>query len=233
MTRKSLNQTAMFESVCVFLNAHATELSSIPAIAAILIQLRAILADIRTLRQIQERTTQAATREKHAQADTVLALMMKITGGMQAYSSVTGDRNIQVLSGFSITSVKTLRESNLADKARTIYEAALPLTEALSAYFVTQADVEALGAAITSYLQALPGRRAVQTETVQSTAEIEAKVAEGKLLLTEHLDLLMLPFRTKNPTLYGQYETARAVVDLAAGRKARVTPPPEAAIGQT
>jgi hypothetical protein len=84
---------------------------------------------------------------------------------------------------------------------------------------VTPEDVTTLGDNIAAYLQALPGSRGILNQTKQSTADIQTKLDERRQLLIEKLDVHLLPCKATNPTLYGEYQNARSIVDKAGTQK--------------
>ena len=84
---------------------------------------------------------------------------------------------------------------------------------------VTPDDVTTLGHNIPAYLQALPGSRGILVQTKQSTADIQAKLDEGRQLLKEKLDVHMQPYKATMPSLYGEYQNARIIVDKAGTQK--------------
>jgi len=83
------------------------------------------------LKQVQDRTTKGATRSKGELEAVIIAAIIKIGAALRAYA--TGAKNYDLLEvvTFSDTTIKHLRDSNLADKVRTIYEAAVPVTRSL------------------------------------------------------------------------------------------------------
>ena len=218
MKRIEINQLAMLEAVQAFLEKYAAELNKIPNIATQIVELNGILKSIRDLRQVQSKTTEGVTATKNELATMVKEGILKICDALQAYAAQTNDRNLMADARITATELKAMRNSDLADKARFVYETASPLANDLGTWFVTKADIDALTANAELYLKALPSRRSMQNETKVSTAAINAKLSEGKLLLKTKLDKYMKPFRTGNPSLFAEYTNARMVVDLVAGR---------------
>jgi hypothetical protein len=218
MKRIEINQLAMLEAVQAFAEKHATELNKIPAIAAITIELNGHLKSIRDLRQVQSKTTEGATATKNELATMLREGILKICDALLAYATQANDHNLMANARITATELKAMRNSDLADKARFVYETSSPFANDLVGWFVTKDDIDALTANAESYLKALPGRRSVLNETKVSTAAIDAKLSEGKKLLKEKLDKYMKPFRTGNPSLFAEYANARMVVDLVAGR---------------
>ncbi len=206
----------MLESVASFLGLRASDLAANPAIAAIAASLQTILSAIRDLKQIQDRTTKGATRTKSELEAAIITGILKIGAALRAYATETKNYDLLAVVSFSDTIIKHLRDSDLADKARTLYEAAEPVVGSLGIYMVQQADINSLQQNVPAYLQALSGSRGVLNQTKQSTADIQLKLDEGRLLLKEKLDVYMQPYKTINATLYGEYLNARAIVDKAA-----------------
>jgi len=219
MTRKQLNQQAMLESVATFLGLRATDLAVNPVIATNAATLTTILQSIRDLKQVQDKTTKGATRSKSELETAIINGIFKIGAALKAYATEAKNYELLTVATFSESSIKHLRDSNLADKARTIAEAAAPVVGKLNIYMVTPDDVTALSNTIPAYLQALPGSRGVLVQTKQSTADIQAKLDEGRQLLKEKLDVHMQPYKATNPTLYGEYQNARIIVDKAGTQK--------------
>lgn len=221
MTRKELNVQAMLESVFAFLGLHSTELAINPNIAISAELLNAILASIRQMKQVQDKTTKGATRTKDELEAIIIAAILKIGAALRAYATEAKNYDLLVLVTFSDSDIKRMRNSNLADKARAICEAALPVAEDLGIYMVTPEDVTSLNETFPEYLKALPASRSILNQTKQSTSDIQLKLNEGTKLLKEKIDVHMNPFKSSNPSLFGEYKNARIIVDRAASNSVK------------
>ena len=219
MTRNQLNQQAMLESVAAFLGLRATNLAVNPFIATIATTLTNILQRIRDLKQVQDKSTKGATRTKNELETAIISGILKVGAALKAYATEAKNYELLSIATFTETDIKRLRDSNLADKARTIAEAATPVVGALNIYMVTPEDVTTLSDNLPAYLHALPGSRGVLVQTKQSTADIQSKIDEGRQLLKEKLDVHMLPYKSTMPSLYGEYQNARSIVDKAGTQK--------------
>ena len=214
----------MLESVATFLGLRATDLAVNPVIAANAATLTTILQSIRNLKQVQDKTTKGATRSKSELETAIINGIFKIGAALKAYATEAKNYELLTVATFAESTIKHLRDSNLADKARTIAEAAAPVVAAMNTYMVTPADVTTLSDTIPAYLKALPGSRGILVQTKQSTADIQAKLDEGRQLLKEKLDVHLLPYKATNPSLYGEYLNARSIVDKAGSGKDKQPP---------
>jgi 5-hydroxyisourate hydrolase-like protein (transthyretin family) len=216
MNRKQLNQQAMLESVAAFLGLRASDLAINPVIANNTAILNAILKTIRDLKQIQDKTTKGATRTKNDIVNMMKDGILKVGAALCAYATDVKDYDLLAKASFTDTAIKQMRQSDLADKARTIYEAAEPVVLHLGVHQVKEEDITALKDNYDAIMVALPGGRGVKGQTKQSTADIQAKIDEAKLLLKEKIDVHIRPYKSSNPTLFGEYMNARIIVDIAA-----------------
>jgi len=166
--------------------------------------------------QIEDRTTKGATHTKGELEAAIIDGIIKIGAALSAYATEIKNYELLAVASFPESTIKRLRNSNLADKARTIYEASKAVIGSLGIYQVALADIESLHDNIPEYLQALSGSRGILNQTKQSTADIQLKLNEGKLLLKQKLDVYMLPYKAINATLHGEYLNARIIVDKAA-----------------
>jgi hypothetical protein len=220
MTARQLNHHAMLENVAAFLQLHANYLHNNPAIANITNTLTSDLNNIRELKQVQDKKTKVASMAKDEKKTILTECILKIGAALRAYATEAGDHELLTLTNFTDSKIKRMRHSDLADKAKSIYAASLPLAGKLSIYLVKPEDVRSLKAKIPDYLQALPGRRKMQIHSKQATSDIKGAVNKSLKLVKEKLDVHMRPFKLANAILYEEYMDARIIADAAATVKA-------------
>ncbi len=228
MNRKELNQLAMLESVLAFLKEKQQTLGNTPAIAAKIAELEQIINAIRDLLQVQSKSTKTATAPKVKLEEAIKALLGQVCDALLAFGTESDNPELITIGTISETEIRNMRDSNLVDKARQVAEAAEPVTSNLAAYFVSADDIADLKQKGAAFQTALTGKTMITAQTKESTAAIKNKLAEGRRLLKDELDKLMKPFKTGNPTLFGEYTNMRSVVDIPAGRGKQATEPGKA-----
>jgi hypothetical protein len=216
MNRKQLNYQAMLESVAALLGLRAADLAVNPLIADNAAILNNILKALRDLKQVQDKTTKGATRAKSEIEKDMTEGIFMVGAALRGYATEAKNYEMLAMATFAESDITHMRESDLADKARTIYEAAEPISAELNIYQVVPETIANLRTNHQDFLAAMNGGRNILVQTKQSTADIESKIAEGLMLLKEKLDVHMLPFKRTNPTLYGEYKNARVIIDRAA-----------------
>jgi hypothetical protein len=228
MNRREINQLTMLESVLAFGKANLAVLNQIPGLAIKIEELEQIILAVRDLRQVQSKTTVAATMSKNELGEMMKAGIIKICDAMLALGTVSNNNELKALGSVTESEILTMRDSNLVDKARQVAEAAEPIADALAVYFVNASDILKLkehGVAFGNYLT---GKSRITAQTKESTAAIKNKLTEGRRLLKDELDRLMKPFKTGNPTLFGEYTNVRSIVDIPAGRGKQTNEPGKA-----
>ena len=222
MTRTEMNQFNMMQSVDQFFTINLLLLSSNPAIGTNVARLKTLIADINAISQVQAVSTKADTTIKADIKNNLIDGALKVAGGMSAHAAATGDTRLKMIADITITDLTRMRETDFTIKIRAIYDAALPIAEALEVWGVTQADIDGLNTGVEEFTNQSPTIRNVKAKTKQATSGLKTKFDEGNDLIKNILDPMMLPFKNLNPTLHGEYLNARAIID----RRATQTPAP-------
>ena len=222
MNRTEMNQFNMMQSVDQFFTINLLLLSSNPAIGTNVARLKTLIADINAISQVQAISTKADTTIKADIKSSLIDGALKVAGGMSAHAAATGDTRLKMIADISFSELNKMRETDFTIKIRAIYDAALPIAEALEVWGVTQADIDGLNTGVEEFTNQSPTIRNVKAKTKQATSGLKTKFDKGNDLLKNTLDPMMLPFKNLNPTLHGEYMTARAIID----RRATQTPAP-------
>lgn len=223
MNRKEINQFDMLQSVDQFLTKNESFIHNKPSLVTAHQQLQSINADIFELNQKQSISTTTETKVKGNQKKEMIQLIMKVTGAMAAHAASTDDVKLKMTATVSEWELKNMRENDLVIKVKYIYDAALPLAAALATWGVTQADLDLLSTDFAEFKQKTPDIRNMRVQSTQATATLKDKFDEGRALLNDKLDPMMLPFKTLNPAFYGEYHSTRAVMGRAAEHKSKDT----------
>ena len=228
MNRTEMNQFNMMQSVDQFFTINLLLLSSNPAIGTNVARLKTLIADINAISQVQAISTKADTTIKADIKSSLIDGALKVAGGMSAHAAATGDTRLKMIADISFSELNKMRETDFTIKIRAIYDAALPIAEALEVWGVTQADIDGLNTGVEEFTTKSPAIRNVKAKTKQATSGLKTKFDEGNDLIKNTLDPMMLPFKNLNPTLHGEYMNARAIIDRRATQTQTPPPPQEA-----
>lgn len=231
MTSDQINKLNMYEAVQAFLAGTQATWTPVAAIGTAKTEFDNKLTAIRTERQKQEKDASGLVTERKLLRETLTRQTLKVSGALLAYSSATGNAELMAVANYSPSNLAQSRDNIFYDKARIISEAASPLATQLTGYNLVAADLTQLQTLLGQYLTAIPKRRNAAAVSKSATAAIRALFKDADLLLRKKLDMLMLSFRISNPDFYANYQNARIIVDLGAGRKAKETPETQASLG--
>ena len=124
----------------------------------------------------------------------------------------------------------TNKRDELRDElAQEIHDLANANLAALADYGTTAATLSALATRISAFTLASPSTRTAQTQVSTATDLLADEIKRAEVIQKERLDGLMEQFSDTNPTFYGEYKSARILVNAKGGGKAeepaKPTPP--------
>jgi len=117
------------------------------------------------------------------------------------------------------------RDTIAADTARNVHTAATANLASLASYGVTAAKLTALKAKIDAYAASIAKPRDAGGSTKTATEQMDAEFDAADAVLKDQMDSLVPQFKSANAAFVTDYQNARIIVDAAAGRTSKPTPP--------
>lgn len=219
MNRKELNLLDMFKSLDVFLSNNGEVLAEFLPITTSHIKLKATIVDIDNLSRTQAKDTKTASTIKAEEKIILDETILKVTAAMAAIAAQESNTELRLIAAIEKTTLRRLRQNDYKIKVEIIYKTALTIKEKLKVWGVTDEDLEILSQKSDGIVNSTPDIRNMKVVSKQATTEIREKVNAQLADLRATLDLYMKPFKSMNPTLYGQYLNARQVLDKSATQK--------------
>lgn len=216
MNRKNLNSFNAIKSVEHFLTINEASLANKPPIVDVHIKLKTAISEIQANEQIQAADTSIETTLRGQSKKEVIAATLRVAAALLAVAAATSDTRLRMLADVSKTDLTRMRENNLSTKIKNIYQAAVDIAPELVMWGVSREDIESLDACNNKFMQKKPENRIIKIVGGQAKLQVNTKIAETSALIRNTLDLLMLPFKTINPTLHGEYVIARTIIHTAA-----------------
>lgn len=216
MNRKEIDLLTMMESVAELLDNNISLISDKRTIMNTLNNLKGNIVNIKLLKQKQAVSTKADYAIKEYKKEDMIANFLVIQAGVAAVGVEKGDVRLKTGSVTTEADLNHMRESKLVQKGHELYELAMTIPGELSAWNVTQQEVDDLGASTDSYLDQNPTIRNIRAKSTQATSEMKLKLDESYSLIKDKLDAFILPFKKINPTFYGEYMNTRIIISHAA-----------------
>ena len=158
----------------------------------------------------------------------MLASAFRACSGLKSLASATEDRQLFAQADFSRTDLARGREQDIINRCQSLLALGNANADALAAkYNVSANDLKALKKAIEDFTAAQPKPRQGISSSASATVELVDLFAQLDGVLNNQLDPLIETFQTTHAALYNEYQTARAIVDIAAGHAVKPTPVPQ------
>ena len=131
---------------------------------------------------------------------------------------------MEAKSDLELTDLIRMGETVIGPRCKEIYEYAQTNKTVLeTGYGVDAADIAKLNTAIEDFTGLLTKPRQAVVARKEVTGEIAADEETADRLLERELDKTMRKFKTKNGPFFGEYKSARMIIDLG-GRSEKAEP---------
>jgi hypothetical protein len=162
-------------------------------------------------KELNQKTSTAASVEKEQVRKNMLDLALIVCGGGQAYSNIIKDKKLNEAFKFAKTSLNHGKEKEVYDRCKHIAATATTITNELDEYNVSAAVLNQFNDAIKDYNKVLNLPHETRKSSKSSKEEMKLLVEECDRILEEVIDNLMLTYKTDQPDFYLEYTNARVI----------------------
>jgi hypothetical protein len=214
MTDIQENKLSMYEALKIIFGNFSTVYETFNDFKAYVTLFLANIEDIHGLRAVQERDNKGVALNKDNIAMSLSDIATKVKNAAVAHAIFTKDLKLREKVDYTDTELKNCRDNILADRAKVIYDAALPLKAHLTKLNITEADITAVDTIRLQYLSVIAEPRVAIVETKSATASLARKFRETDKLLRNEIDPTIRIFENTNFDFVDQYKNGRIIVDL-------------------
>ncbi len=215
MTDRQIAKFSMYTVVDAVLDANAAAVGTIAALGTAHTSLKAKIAALSSTSEQQQTITTGITPDKNNTRAMLRNSTFINAGLLYAYAVSINDIVLQSLSKITQSEVNRLKDDELAERAQTIHDNALPHIASLPPFGITPALLTLFQALIDIYEAKAPAPRARQSQQVALTEQVKTLITETDSLLKNTADKLMLNFKAGSVEFYNTYVSAREVIDAA------------------
>jgi hypothetical protein len=148
-----------------------------------------------------------------------------IAGDLHALATDTGDADLQAKTDLQLNVVR-LGEQVVGARCEDIHTLAVTNAAALAPYGTDAAAIAALNTAMDEFTTLLTAPRQAVVGRKEVTSDIAEDEDAADELLKKQLDRSMRKFKTTEPSFFGEYTSARMIIDL--GTRHEKEEPPSA-----
>lgn len=222
MTNRQENKVGMYQGVTTTLDEHADAPGIVPAIPAANGDLKVKIGEILKKDREKGTVTSGKTVAKNQAGNKLIEQTMKVAGPLSAWGYTNANPAVTGVADIKRSFLTRLRDTELAQKATEIYDAAQAYPEQLTDYGITVEVLNELQARIETYKTAMSEQDSSMASRVSAGVSLATLFQEADIILKLRIDPLMEAVRVVNPDFYNAYKAARVIKDLRGSGKRQV-----------
>jgi hypothetical protein len=221
MNNKQENQLSMAKAVQQVLNDNSATVSAIVAFQTAKSDLDNIIGSINSATQLQVVKIAGNAMDKEQASLAAINAAIKLLGPVKSYAKTAGNNALFSAFDYSPSSLKKMRDTELANTLATISSNIQANITNLTDYGIVAADLDSFNALIDAYNDLITAPRNAISKKSAATALVAQAIASIKPVMIR-LDGFMEAKKDSNPDFYKAYKTARVVVDNKGKSKKKV-----------
>ncbi len=203
--------------------------AALTAIADMVTRLQDLTSSIQEASGVQGSALTGIAGGKRRKRMEMMKQAIAIAGDVHSLAVKNSDAAMQAKVDVQITDLVRMGETEIAPRCQEVHDLANTNAAALAPFGVSAGDIAALQSAIDDYKTLLSKPREAIGARKEVTGNIADDEATADKLLNDELDKSMTKFETKNAAFFGEYTTARMIIDLGGRHEkpAKPTTPPK------
>ena len=209
MKRFEENHLSMFKTVDIATENHATVIDAILPLKSARTELKQIIVNLGNAVQKQSTNISGYTEEKKQRRQKMTDQTFVVGQLVSAFAIA---KNMTALDGdvnYSITTLNRMSDDEVGEICNKVYLKAKEHLADLADYGITTAVLNELKELIDNYNSKTQLNKVTLEQKSEQTKIIAQLIKDGKALLTNSFDKLMLILRNTNPEAYNSYVAAR------------------------
>ena len=214
MNKEQSNDFRMFINTQDNLDNNSAKWNVIPIILDVKNDLDEIISRIREKSATKDIGVESVTQRKGQLLKSVALKVSGLSGILQAFAFQNNDMDLLNNIKVNKSDILNMAETEVPAKSKLVISEARERLEQLKRYGITEEMLVEIETSLEE-LESLIGKpRSIRNSKFANLKDIDELFREGKSLLNNQLDKLMLQFRITDPAFYDSYQTARTIVDL-------------------
>jgi hypothetical protein len=218
MNNEQENKLSMYYSVVETNERHITTVESVPALKTAHINLKAKIASIKTMKEVQALVTGGVTEDKAFAKVYMVDMADIIIGAGSAFARVKNNNTLLENISFSRSDVLQGRDEDAYTKCMKVYNELNPFIGELADYGITPEKMAEFLVLINNYNSAVQTPRGAITTKKSATMQLVDLFVDADGIL-KIMDGLVKGFKTTNVDYYNQYFAAREIINLGVRHK--------------
>ena len=209
MKRFEENHLSMFKTVDIATENHATVIDAILPLKSARTELKQIIVNLGNAVQKQSTNISGYTEEKKQRRQKMTDQTFVVGQLVSAFAIAKNMTALDADVNYSITTLNRMSDDEVGEICNKVYLKAKEHLADLADYGITTAVLNELKELIDNYNSKTQLNKVTLEQKSEQTKIIAQLIKDGKALLTNSFDKLMLILRNTNPEAYNAYVAAR------------------------
>ena len=209
MKRFEENHLSMFKTVDIATENHATVIDAILPLKSARTELKQIIVNLGNAVQKQSTNISGYTEEKKQRRQKMTDQTFVVGQLVSAFAIAKNMTALDAEVNYSITTLNRMSDDEVGEICNKVYLKAKEHLADLADYGITTAVLNELKELIDNYNSKTQLNKVTLEQKSEQTKIIAQLIKDGKALLTNSFDKLMLILRNTNPEAYNSYVAAR------------------------
>ena len=209
MKRFEENHLSMFKTVDIATENHATVIDAILPLKSARTELKQIIVNLGNAVQKQSTNISGYTEEKKQRRQKMTDQTFVVGQLVSAFAIAKNMTALDAEVNYSITTLNRMSDDEVGEICNKVYLKAKEHLADLADYGITTAVLNELKELIDNYNSKTQLNKVTLEQKSEQTKIIAQLIKDGKALLTNSFDKLMLILRNTNPEAYNAYVAAR------------------------
>lgn len=214
MNKREENRYSMFRQVITELDKNPVEFTKYPGLVSAISEFKTLYANIAAKDDKYLTRTNGKLIDFELAEEKMVEAIMELAGFLKVIAKNEADNSLFEQVNFGVYDLTRMRDSNLAVKAESVYNAAQTNKSKLTAMNYTAEKLTDVKSKIDLFASALSDKENSYTEKTTFKLELNELFKMADDLLKEIIDDFMELYKTDNPTMYNNYFSARIVKNL-------------------
>ncbi|GAA4273419.1 hypothetical protein U6A24_19385 [Aquimarina gracilis] len=215
MNKNQLKNYRMFLAVQNTLDHNTTTWCGNPKFTETKKMLDIEIDGIEILGEEASKTTKGMTRDKNMIRSALEKKSIALAGTMSAHASITENETLKSILITSKGALENKKETDLVVYSKTLTKHAESIQKVLmSEYGVTSSEIEDVNTTIAEFQPLIGNAKPEQSAINAAKRDIDDHIKQGKFLLKDVLDKLMIRYQFTDITFYNEYQQSRTIVDV-------------------
>ena len=209
MKRFEENHLSMFKTVDIETENHALVIDAILPLKSARIRLKEVILELGNAVQKQSTNITGITEEKMQRRQKMTDETFVVGQLMSAFAIAKNLKALDADVNYSITTLNRMSDDEVGEICNKVYLKALENLPDMADYGITTNVLDELKALIDNYNAKTQVNKVAVNQRSEQTKVIAKLIREGKAILSNSFDKLMLILRNTNPEAYNAYVAAR------------------------